>query len=160
MEFIVSWIRNDNYLPPLNWTTHQHEQVQVPPTTAPPPPPPPRRSKRHASHTMVTDGETSGYQSDNHHIDPSTTANYHLRHRRQLSSSRGQSIEPIPPDTSSVIIHHREQINSDHLDGHDVVSARADYKFLERKKWVQDGTVPYDLYPEVGSFNLNSVHRF
>ena len=149
MELIVSWIRNDNYLPPLNWTTHQHEQVQ-PPATAPPPPPPPRRSKRHASHT-VTDGETSGYQSDNHFIDPSA-ANYHLRHRRQLSSSRGPSIEPTPPDASSVIIHHstKEQINSDHHDDASVISARADYKFLERKKWVQDGTVPYDLYPEVG----------
>jgi hypothetical protein len=159
MEFIVSWIRNDNYLPPLNWTTHQHEQVQAP-ATAPTPPPPPRRSKRHASHT-VTDGETSGYQSDNHFIDPSA-GNYHLRHSRQLPSSRGQSIEPISNDTSSVIIHHsiKEQMNSDHLDGHQSgISARADYKFLERKKWVQDGTVPYDLYPEVGLIINNDVVR-
>lgn len=103
------------------------------PATAPPPLPPPRRSQRHISHT---DGETSGYHSDNHLIDPAAV-NYHLR--RQLPSSRGR-VEPLPPDTSVIL---------DHQDGPDVVSARADYKFLERKKWVQDGTVPYDLYPEV-----------
>ncbi|XP_046445896.1 coiled-coil domain-containing protein 66-like isoform X2 [Daphnia pulex] len=150
--------KNDNYLPPLNWTTgsHQHEQVQqAPPATAPPPPPPPpRRSKRHAISHTVTDGETSGYQSDNHFIDPSAP-NYHLRHRRQLSSSRGPSVEPMPDtsNSSNVIIHHhhstnQEQINSNRHDEANEISARADYKFLERKKWVQDGTVPYDLYPE------------
>jgi hypothetical protein len=109
----------------------------------------------------VTDGETSGYQSDNHFIDPSAP-NYHLRHRRQLSSSRGPSVEPMPEtsNSSNVIIHHhhstnQEQINSNRHDEVNEISARADYKFLERKKWVQDGTVPYDLYPEVmGSFLL------
>lgn len=118
------------------------------PATAPPPPPP-RRSQRHVSHT---DGETSGYHSDNHLIDPAA-ANYHLR--RQLPSSRGR-VEPLPPDTASVVIVDNQQ------DGHNVISARADYKFLERKKWVQDGTVPYDLYPEVrqkDNLILNNLQR-
>lgn len=101
------------------------------PVTAPPPPPP-RRSHRHVSHT---DGETSGYHSDNHLIDPAV-GNYHLR--RQQPSSRGR-VEPA--DTGSVFL--------DNHDGPNVISARADYKFLERKKWVQEGQVPYDLYPEV-----------
>lgn len=140
---------NTNYLPPLNWSTHQNEpQVLQMPATAPPPPPP-RRSQRHVSHT---DGETSGYHSDNHLIDPAA-ANYHLR--RQLPSSRGR-VEPLPPDTASVVIVDNQQ------DGHNVISARADYKFLERKKWVQDGTVPYDLYPEVrqkDNLTLNNLQR-
>jgi hypothetical protein len=67
---------------------------------------------------------------------------------------------PDTSNSSNVIIHHhhstnQEQINSNRHDEVNEISARADYKFLERKKWVQDGTVPYDLYPEVmGSFLL------
>ena len=136
--------RNANYLPPLNWSTH--EQAQVPPATAPPPPPPRRSHRQHVSHT---DGETSGYHSDNHLIDPAAAAaNYqHLHHRRQLPSSRGR-VEPLPPETSSVIIDHQDGGGGG--SSSNVISARADYKFLERKKWVQDGgAVPYDLYPEV-----------
>lgn len=132
---------NDNYLPPLNWSTHHqpsnhHNDGQViqMPVTAPPPVPP-RRSQRHVSHTDDT-GETSGYHSDNHLIDPAA-ANYHLRRHQPLPSSRLEL-----PDTGSVIIDNQH-------DGPNIISARADYKFLERKKWVQDGTVPYDLYPEV-----------
>ena len=146
--------RNANYLPPLNWSTH--EQAQVPPATAPPPPPPRRSHRQHVSHT---DGETSGYHSDNHLIDPAAAAaaNYqHLHHRRQLPSSRGR-VEPLPPETSSVIIDHQDGGGGG--SSSNVISARADYKFLERKKWVQDGgAVPYDLYPEV--FSLLRPHQY
>ncbi|XP_045026120.1 uncharacterized protein LOC116917800 isoform X2 [Daphnia magna] len=136
--------KDDNYLPPLNWSTHQHEPLQAPATA--PPLPPPRGSKRHVSHP-VTDGETSGYQSDNHFIDPSV--NYHLRPRHQQSSPREHKVTCLPPHSPSVIKHSaKEHLDSDHHDGSNGISARADHKFLERKKWVQDGTVPYDLYPE------------
>lgn len=150
ITLIIFCVRNDNYLPPLNWSTHQHEPVQAPATA--PPPPPPRGSKRHISHP-VTDGETSGYQSDNHFIDPSV--DYHLRHRHQQSTPRGHNANSLPPDTSSVIMHSpKEHLDSHHHDGSNGISARADYKFLERKKWVQDGTLPHDLYPEVSPLYL------
>lgn len=154
VELIVSCIRDDNYLPPLNWSTHQHEPLQAPATA--PPLPPPRGSKRHVSHP-VTDGETSGYQSDNHFIDPSV--NYHLRPRHQQSSPREHNVTCLPPHSPSVIKHSaKEHLDSDHHDGSNGISARADHKFLERKKWVQDGTVPYDLYPEVSFLNiLNTI---
>ncbi|XP_057370430.1 transcription factor SPT20 homolog isoform X1 [Daphnia carinata] len=136
--------KDDNYLPPLNWSTHQHEPLQAPATA--PPLPPPRGSKRHVSHP-VTDGETSGYQSDNHFIDPSV--NYQHRHRHQQSTPRGPNLSSLPPHSPSVIkLSTKEHVSSDHHDGSNGISARADHKFLERKKWVQDGTVPYDLYPE------------
>lgn len=120
-----------NYLPPLNWSTMQQQTSEnlrpVPAPATAPPPPLPRHSAR--GQQQHTDGETSGYHSDNHLIDPS-----HI-HRHIHSSTRNRPVTDL------------QQLQPADESGHKI-SARADYKFLERRKWVQDGTVPYDLYPE------------
>lgn len=169
-------LRDAGFLPPLNVYSHQHppQAKPVTPTPAPlplpPPPPPPRRSPRNFSQT---DGETSGYHSDNHLVDPASQR-HPARHRpeplqpavadhlQQLSTSRSfhvppqtsvsdhhylqllpQGSLPIPPHTSVPEHYHHG-----HEHGH-AGMPRADYKFLERRKWIQDGTVPYELYGEV-----------
>lgn len=106
------------------------------PATAPPRPPSRRSPRLQQQHVIVnhTDGETSGYHSDNHLIDP---AHFHRQTHSPSSRSRVAPVTAPPPDESK----------SDEVSNN--ISARADYKFLERRKWVQDGTVPpYELYPE------------